>query len=128
LRPRELAVVPDTAKLKPHHVGHFCRRIPIYLGAPNAAAYAPPGSFVNALEYTPKQLAQLIKQLDADDEAYNAYFGWWIGGKDGLLQRFSHLLGDNLLFGPKREGLEWVCRLCQLYHKYYDWQPQSSSL
>lgn len=102
----------------------LCRRVPIYLGAPNAAAYAPPGSFINALEYSPRQLARLIRQLDSDEQAYDSYFAWQLGHEDPILPHFSHVLGDNLLYGKRRDGMEWVCKLCQLYHKFYDWPKE----
>ncbi|EIE21814.1 hypothetical protein COCSUDRAFT_53864, partial [Coccomyxa subellipsoidea C-169] len=102
-------------------------RVPVYLGAPNAGAYAPPGSFVNALEYSPRQLARLLRHLDSDDRAYNSYFSWQLGYDDPILPHFSHVLGDNLLYGRRRDGMEWVCKLCQLFHKYYDWPKERSS-
>ena len=94
----------------------------MYLGAPNAAEYAPAGSFINALEHTPKQLALLLKRLNADSRAYAEYFEWQLGASDGILQHFGHLLGDDRLLGRRGNGLEWVCKVCQMYSKYYDWR------
>lgn len=37
---------------------------------------APPHSYIDALKYTPVQLAEYLKYLDGNDTAYNEYF-WW---------------------------------------------------
>ena len=99
----------------------YGRRVPVYWGAPNAASYAPPNSFINALEYSPQHLAALLQHLDTDQDAYDSYFSWKLGTNDSILPYFSHLLGDNYIFGRRGDGMDWVCKICKLYHMYYDW-------
>ena len=50
--------------------------VPVVLGGAHYSRIAPPHSYINALEHTPKELADLLHQLDADDEAYTKYFEW----------------------------------------------------
>jgi len=50
--------------------------IPVVLGGANYSSIAPPHSYINARDYTPKQLADYMKRLDANDTLYAEYF-WW---------------------------------------------------
>jgi alpha-1,3-fucosyltransferase len=50
--------------------------IPIVYGGANYTNIAPPHSYIDALQYTPKNLAQYLRLLDANDTLYNEYF-WW---------------------------------------------------
>ena len=93
--------------------------LPIYLGAPNAADYAPPNSFINALEYTPKDLAALITELDGDEEMYNSYFDWR-RGTDSISDEFMKL-ALNGYCGSQNDGLKTICRICHFHHKHHDW-------
>ena len=50
--------------------------VPIVLGGADYAAIAPPHSYINALDFTPKELAEYLTKLDKDDALYAEYF-WW---------------------------------------------------
>lgn len=50
--------------------------VPIVYGAGNYEAIAPPHSYIDALKYTPVQLAKYLDILDKNDTLYNEYF-WW---------------------------------------------------
>ena len=50
--------------------------IPVVLGGADYASIAPPHSYINAMDYTPHQLADYLMQLDANDTLYTEYF-WW---------------------------------------------------
>ena len=50
--------------------------ITIVYGGANYSQLAPPHSYINALDYTPEQLAEYLKVLDNNDTLYNEYF-WW---------------------------------------------------
>jgi len=50
--------------------------VPIVYGAGNYEAIAPPHSYIDALKYTPVQLAHYLDLLDKNDTLYNEYF-WW---------------------------------------------------
>ena len=52
------------------------RIIPVVMGAANYSALAPPHSFIDALQYSPQQLAAYLNLLASDDGLYNEYF-WW---------------------------------------------------
>jgi len=52
------------------------RIIPVVMGGANYSALAPPHSFIDALQYSPRQLAAYLKVLASDDRLYNKYF-WW---------------------------------------------------
>lgn len=106
----------------------LCRRLPLYLGAPNAAAFAPPGSFISVLEHSPRQLARLLRHLSADEEAYAAYFEWRGGeSQGGWVRHFNKAMHEHVAFGPRGDGLDWVCKLCKVQHKYYDWPEDTST-
>ena len=98
-----------------------CRALPVYLGAPNAAAYAPQDSFIDVLEYSPAELAELLRHLETDDAAYQRYFDWRTSDDNEILTYFSSILGERTLDGHQEDGMDWVCKLCMLYHKHYDW-------
>ena len=93
--------------------------LPIYLGAPNAADYAPPHSFINAIELTPKELAVLIRELESNDDLYNSYFEWR-HGTDSIADNFLKLAADGYC-GSRNDGLRTVCKICHFYHKHHDW-------
>ena len=50
--------------------------VPVVLGGADYSAIAPPHSYINAMDYTPKQLAQYLLELDRNDTLYASYF-WW---------------------------------------------------
>ena len=44
--------------------------------AANYSLLAPPHSYINALDYTPQELADYLDKLNRNDTLYNEYF-WW---------------------------------------------------
>lgn len=51
--------------------------VPVYLGAPNVADYAPPGSFINVEDFSgPRALAAYLDHLAATPGEYARYFDW----------------------------------------------------
>ncbi|XP_069172831.1 3-galactosyl-N-acetylglucosaminide 4-alpha-L-fucosyltransferase FUT3-like isoform X1 [Procambarus clarkii] len=50
--------------------------IPVVLGAANYSALMPPGSYINALHYTPKQLAYKMKYLADHPQEYMKMLEW----------------------------------------------------
>ncbi|XP_037078691.1 alpha-(1,3)-fucosyltransferase C-like [Pollicipes pollicipes] len=50
--------------------------VPIVLGGSNYSSYAPPGSYIEAMKYSPKELAEYLLELDKNDAQYNKYFEW----------------------------------------------------
>ena len=50
--------------------------VPIVLGGANYSAIAPKHSYINALDYSPRQLAAYLKELDENDSLYAEFF-WW---------------------------------------------------
>ena len=52
------------------------RIIPVVLGGANYSAIAPPHSYIDAVNYSPRELAAYLKLLASDDRLYNEYF-WW---------------------------------------------------
>jgi len=50
--------------------------VPVVYGGANYSKLAPPHSYIDAMQYTPKQLALYLKQIDKDDRLYNEFF-WW---------------------------------------------------
>ena len=50
--------------------------VPVVMGGANYSCLAPPHSYIDATQRTPRQLAAYLHQLDADDGAYLRYFHW----------------------------------------------------
>ncbi|XP_046451813.1 alpha-(1,3)-fucosyltransferase C-like [Daphnia pulex] len=75
--------------------------VPVVLGGANYSAIAPPHSYISALDYTPKQLAKYLKELDSNDTLYAEYF-WWK----------PHYTVRNL-YGTSRQTF---CDLCEALH------------
>ncbi|NUS21545.1 MAG: alpha-1,3-fucosyltransferase [Mesorhizobium sp.] len=51
--------------------------VPVYLGAPNAAAFVPDNSFIDAASFsTPAELAAYLRHLIETPQAYAAYLAW----------------------------------------------------
>ena len=85
--------------------------VPVVYGGINYAKVAPPHSYINALKYTPQQLAHYLHQIGNNDTLYNEYL-WW---KDDYVV-------ESDLRDMARHGF---CDLCQKLHqdqgrvKYY---------
>ncbi|KAK4008383.1 hypothetical protein OUZ56_013524 [Daphnia magna] len=80
--------------------------IPVVYGGANYSQFAPLHSYINALDYTPKELADYLKMLDANDMLYNEYF-WW---KD-------HYRVEAGIENRARHGF---CDLCKKLHQDQD--------
>ncbi|KAI4501569.1 hypothetical protein M0802_003446 [Mischocyttarus mexicanus] len=51
--------------------------VPIVYGGANYSRFAPPNSYINALDYdSPEKLAEYLKQLIANQNEYRQYFKW----------------------------------------------------
>ena len=48
--------------------------VPIVRGGGPYDGILPPGSYIDALEYTPEQLARYLRKLDKNDDLYRKYF------------------------------------------------------
>ena len=83
--------------------------IPIVMGArrEDYIASAPPGSFIDVRSFSgPKELAEYLKMLAADQKLYNKYFEW---------KKTWSLIDDR-----------YWCRLCMMLHLrdeigYFTW-------
>ena len=52
------------------------RVVPVVLGRGDYRSVAPTHSYIDALRFRPRQLADYLRRLDADDRLYNEFF-WW---------------------------------------------------
>lgn len=50
--------------------------VPIVLGGANYSSFAPPHSYIDALQFSPRDLAVYLKMLDQNDDEYNKFFRW----------------------------------------------------
>nr|XP_045601874.1 3-galactosyl-N-acetylglucosaminide 4-alpha-L-fucosyltransferase FUT3-like [Procambarus clarkii] len=50
--------------------------VPVVLGAADYSALLPPKSYINALDYTPEQLARRLQYLALHPKEYEAYLTW----------------------------------------------------
>jgi alpha-1,3-fucosyltransferase len=77
--------------------------VPIVYGAADYARHAPPHSYIHAGKFKPKELADYLKLLDANETLYEEYF-WW---KD-------HFRVESSVEDMSRHGF---CDLCQKLHE-----------
>lgn len=80
--------------------------LPVYLGAPNVAEFAPgEHCFINVQDYArPQALAEYLNYLNNDDAAYDAYFEW---KKKPLRPAFLELVTPHRQQGARRL-CEWL--------------------
>jgi hypothetical protein len=100
----ENAIAPDyvTEKLyEPLLAGS----VPIYLGAPNVAEFAPEeGCYINTADFSgPAQLADYLLQLNRDETAYARYLNW---RQRPLSDQFKALCQRT-----NRSGMQRLCDL-----------------
>ncbi|CAI5982310.1 unnamed protein product, partial [Closterium sp. NIES-64] len=50
--------------------------VPIYIGAPDIAAFAPPDSYIDASGLSPAELGAMVKRIAADPLEYMGYHAW----------------------------------------------------
>ena len=50
--------------------------MPVVFGGANYSLLVPEGSYIDALQYQPSQLADLLHFLDSNDTAYREFFRW----------------------------------------------------
>jgi len=77
--------------------------VPIVYGAADYANLIPPHSYIDALKYSPSQLAKYLDILDKNDTLYNEYF-WW---KPYYKSHYNYREMTNLAF----------CKLCEKLHE-----------
>ena len=64
------------------------------MGGANYTDHAPPGSYINVLDYeSPKELAEHLMHLANNEEEYMAYFWWKVG-----VERVGTLSHADVLF------------------------------
>ncbi|KYM94539.1 Alpha-(1,3)-fucosyltransferase C [Cyphomyrmex costatus] len=74
--------------------------VPVVYGSANYSQFAPPNSYVNALDFeSPKELAAYLKYLSQDLQRYQSFLQW---------KKYYQVKG-----GTKRA----VCTLCEVLHK-----------
>ena len=76
--------------------------VPVVFGGANYSLYAPPGSYINALDYdSVEDLAKHLTYLDQNDDEYLKYFSW-----RGQFTMQVFYTNDHL------------CMICQKIHEY----------
>jgi hypothetical protein len=90
--------------------------VPIWTGAYNIKDWQPaPNSLINAHDYkSPKELAEFITKLAADDEAYEAYNSWRKTGINNPVLQKRHDEGLNFPHGLDQDTPgKGYCKLCE---------------
>jgi hypothetical protein len=95
--------------------GFLTDAVMVYLGAPNAQAYAPaPHSFVNALDFEgPEALGAFLTGLAGDEALYGAYLAWKRERPVRIAPAFAAALRSDLV---ALGGGSMLCRLCGFAH------------
>lgn len=85
--------------------------VPVVYGGANYSRFAPPGSYVDALDFdTPEDLAAYLKRLMTDPDRYRRYFRW---------KKFYRIED-----GSKRA----ICELCDFLHRGHPPRTRPESL
>ncbi|XP_076035009.1 alpha-(1,3)-fucosyltransferase C-like isoform X2 [Oratosquilla oratoria] len=71
----ENAICKDYATEKVYNVMYY-PIVPVVLGGANYSTLLPPGSYINAMHYSPPQLAQYLQQLASNKEDYDRFLAW----------------------------------------------------
>ncbi|KAL7342868.1 hypothetical protein BJY59DRAFT_708181 [Rhodotorula toruloides] len=103
--------------------------IPIILGAPNLASEIDPPTaphpplYIDAMDYTPSELAAHLRRLAAEPALHAEYRAWTKTLPDAPVVEYARRTSDNnyLENGLMRP----ICDICQYYHENYDWETQA---
>ena len=101
----ENSICPDYVTEKFFHI--MARDIvPVVYGGADYAAIAPAHSYIDALDYEPKELAQLLRRLAANETLYDEYFSWKKNYvvETGLTQMVRHGFCDLCRILHQRDG------------------------
>jgi len=89
--------------------------IPVVLGAADYASIAPKKSYIEATKYSPKQLADFLRELEADEEEMLTYHQWKssfrvVNNENLRMCRLCERLNDPTVSRQSYENLErwWV--------------------
>ena len=77
--------------------------VPVVYGGANYSKLAPPHSYIDAMQYTPKQLARYLNRIGNDELLYNEFF-WWK----------EHYQVEA---GPEQMVRNALCDLCEKLHE-----------
>jgi len=92
--------------------------VPVVFGGVNYSKLLPIGSYIDALNQSPKNLAHFLRYLDKNDELYNNYLQWKdsfsISLDSWLCQLCSSLdsITSQLAFPPTQVALEPPADMC----------------
>lgn len=85
--------------------------VPVVYGGANYSSFAPPHSYIDASQFSPKELAKYLLKLDQNDDLYQEYFSW----KD----HYTVEAGVRLM------AQSGFCELCRKLHQ--DAEPKTYS-
>lgn len=81
--------------------------VPVVLGGANYARYLPPNSYIDVRNFSsPHKLAAYLRELDADDSRYNAYFRW-------------------KTLGYRTQRVHAGCAMCEYLHTHAGTHPKT---
>ena len=92
--------------------GLIAGSVPIYRGTDNISKFLPAGSYIDANNLGPSELAKLVLKLASDEKAYNKYFEF------KKLPIAPHFVDIASMSYSHPNAL---CRLCEYYTKNYQW-------
>jgi alpha-1,3-fucosyltransferase len=77
--------------------------VPVVYGGADYSRIAPPHSYIDARQFEPKQLADYLKKLDANDALFDEYLQW----KDNYVVEY----------GEEKAIQKAYCELCRKLHQ-----------
>ena len=91
--------------------------VPVVYGGADNSRIAPPHSYIDARQFEPKQLADYLKKLDADDALFKEYLQW----KDKYIVENGEQIGIQNAFCDLCRKLHQKDEPVKVYNQVIDW-------
>ncbi|PRQ70810.1 hypothetical protein AAT19DRAFT_10967 [Rhodotorula toruloides] len=104
--------------------------IPIVLGAPNLVDKVQVNSrdpvFIDATQYSPAELADMLKELAAQPDLRAPYRSWVKQLPHHPIVEYARRAREHDF--TTRNMMTPMCSLCEHYHEFYDWSGEAPLL
>ncbi|BGP27678.1 alpha 1,3-fucosyltransferase, glycosyltransferase family 10 protein [Rhodotorula toruloides] len=104
--------------------------VPIVLGAPNLIDEVQGNSrdpvFIDATQYSPAELADMLKELAAQPDLRAPYRSWVKQLPHHPIVEYARRAREHDF--TTRNMMTPMCSLCEHYHQFYDWSGESPLL
>jgi alpha-1,3-fucosyltransferase len=113
----ENSICPDYVTEKFFRIAQLESVVPVVYGGADNSRIAPPHSYIDARQFEPKQLADYLKKLDADDALFKEYLQW----KDKYIVENGEQIGIQNAFCDLCRKLHQKDEPVKVYNQVIDW-------